>query len=108
MLCDFASLAQIRKLAADVIASRSRLHILVNNAGSVSVNRELAEDGIEQTFAVNDLGRFQATNLLLDYQSPDNRSSLPVLSPNRSTSTPNLSMRLTDRFASGVPFGYVR
>ena len=66
MLCDFASLARIRRLAADVIASRSRLHILVNNAGSVSVKRELTEDGIERTFAVNHLGPFLLTNLLLD------------------------------------------
>ena len=41
-------------------------------------------------------------------QTPDNRSSSPVLSPNLSRFTPNLSIRLSDRFANGVPFGYFR
>ena len=66
MRCDFASLAQIRALAADVVASRPRLHILVNNAGSVNARRAVTEDGIERTFAVNHLGPFLLTNLLLD------------------------------------------
>ena len=42
-----------------------------------------------------------------DY-TPDKRSSSPVLSPNLSRFTPNLSIRLRDRFANGVPFGYLR
>jgi NAD(P)-dependent dehydrogenase (short-subunit alcohol dehydrogenase family) len=67
MLCDFASLIQIRGLAAATLsASRLKLHILVNNAASVSVRREVTEDGIERTFAVNHLGPFLLTNMLFD------------------------------------------
>jgi NAD(P)-dependent dehydrogenase (short-subunit alcohol dehydrogenase family) len=66
MCCDFASLRQVRALAAEVTASHPTLHVLVNNAGSVSVKREVTEDGIERTFAVNHLGAFLLTNLLLD------------------------------------------
>jgi NAD(P)-dependent dehydrogenase (short-subunit alcohol dehydrogenase family) len=66
MHCDFTSLAQIRALAADVVASRPRLHVLINNAGSVSASRVMTEVGIEQTFMVNHLGPFLLTNLLLD------------------------------------------
>lgn len=66
MLCDFASQRSIRALAAEFRASRSRLHVLVNDAGSVSADREVTEDGIERTFAVNHLGYFLLTNLLLD------------------------------------------
>ena len=65
-LCDFASQAQIRKLAADVLASYDRLDVLVNNAGLATQRREVTEDGIERTFAVNYLGPFLLTNLLLD------------------------------------------
>src|SRR5579884_1595866 len=66
LLCDFASQAAIRALAADFRAAHPRLHILVNNAGSVSASRQLTPDGLEQTFAVNHLGYFLLTHLLLD------------------------------------------
>jgi NAD(P)-dependent dehydrogenase (short-subunit alcohol dehydrogenase family) len=66
MLCDFASQKSIRALAGEFRRAHSRLHILVNDAGSVSPDRELTEDGIERTFAVNHLGYFLLTNLLLD------------------------------------------
>jgi len=66
MLCDFASQKQVRTLAAEIVASCSRVQVLVNNAGSVSATRQVSEDGIERTFAVNHLGSFLLTNLLLD------------------------------------------
>lgn len=66
LLCDFASQAATRALADEVRARTDRLDILINNAGSVSPKRQLTEDGIEQTFAVNHLGYFLLTNLLLD------------------------------------------
>jgi len=65
-LCDFGSQAQIRTLAAGVLASYDRLDVLVNNAGLAAQRREVTEDGIERTFAVNYLGPFLLTNLLLD------------------------------------------
>ncbi len=66
LLCDFASQQQIRKLAAEYRARHDRLDVLVNNAGLVSDTRVVTEDGIELTFAVNHLGYFLLTNLLLD------------------------------------------
>src|SRR5438874_7256561 len=65
-LCEFGSQAQIRKLASDVLAKYGRLDVLVNNAGLATRQREVTEDGIERTFAVNHLGPFLLTNLLLD------------------------------------------
>jgi len=65
-LCDLGSQAQIRKLAAAVLAKYDRLDVLVNNAGLATRRREVTEDGIERTFAVNHLGPFLLTNLLLD------------------------------------------
>ena len=65
-LCDFGLQGQIRKLAADVLATYDRLDVLVNNAGLATRRREVTEDGIERTFAVNHLGPFLLTNLLLD------------------------------------------
>jgi NAD(P)-dependent dehydrogenase (short-subunit alcohol dehydrogenase family) len=65
-LCDFGAQAQIRKLASDVLAKYDRLDVLVNNAGLATRRREVTEDGIERTFAVNHLGPFLLTNLVLD------------------------------------------
>ena len=49
-----------------MLASYDRLDVLVNNAGLATRRREVTEDGIERTFAVNHLGPFLLTNLLLD------------------------------------------
>jgi NAD(P)-dependent dehydrogenase (short-subunit alcohol dehydrogenase family) len=66
LLCDFSSQAAIRELAQAFRARHDRLHVLVNNAGGVNKARRLTVDGIEATFAVNHLGYFLITNLLLD------------------------------------------
>jgi retinol dehydrogenase 14 len=66
LLCDFSSQAAIRALAGEVLSRLDRLDVLVNNAGAVNKARRLTVDGIETTFAVNHLGYFLFTNLLLD------------------------------------------
>lgn len=66
LLCNFASQAAIRSLAAEFLARYPRLDVLVNNAGLASVTQQRSVDGFELTFAVNHLGYFLLTNLLLD------------------------------------------
>jgi NAD(P)-dependent dehydrogenase (short-subunit alcohol dehydrogenase family) len=66
MLADLASLASIRRLADTFKAKYDRLHVLINNAGAIAMQRSLTEDGYETTFAVNHLAYFLLTNLLLD------------------------------------------
>jgi NAD(P)-dependent dehydrogenase (short-subunit alcohol dehydrogenase family) len=66
MTCDLSSLAEVRRLAGGVRARHARIDVLVNNAGTVSPERRLTIDGLEQTFAVNHLSHFVLTNLLLD------------------------------------------
>ncbi len=65
-LGDLASLASIRQLAKDLLATCPAIHVLVNNAGIVNLRRTTTLDGFESTFAVNHLGPFLLTNLLLD------------------------------------------
>lgn len=66
-LCaDFASQADVRRLADDILARCPRIDVLANNAGSVNPTRTLTADGIETTFAVNHLAPFLLTNLLLE------------------------------------------
>lgn len=66
MEIDLNTFASIRKFAAAFIATALPLNILVNNAGIMSPPFTLSKDGIEQQFAVNHLGPFLLTNLLLD------------------------------------------
>jgi NAD(P)-dependent dehydrogenase (short-subunit alcohol dehydrogenase family) len=63
---DFASLAEVRRLAAAILERTSRIDVLVNNAGCMFVRRALSKDGYEKTFAVNHLAPFLLTHLLLD------------------------------------------
>jgi NAD(P)-dependent dehydrogenase (short-subunit alcohol dehydrogenase family) len=65
-ICDLSSQNSIRQFAADFKQRHDRLDVLVNNAGVLLRERSLTEDGIESTFAINHLGYFLLTNLLLD------------------------------------------
>jgi NAD(P)-dependent dehydrogenase (short-subunit alcohol dehydrogenase family) len=64
-LADLSSLDETRRLARDVAAEHERLDVLVNNAGVVSLDRQLSRDGIELAFAVNYLSHFLLTLKLL-------------------------------------------
>jgi NAD(P)-dependent dehydrogenase (short-subunit alcohol dehydrogenase family) len=66
MICDLSSQVSIRQFAAAFKQRYDRLDVLVNNAGVLLRERSLTEDGVESTFAVNHLGYFMVTNLLLD------------------------------------------
>jgi NAD(P)-dependent dehydrogenase (short-subunit alcohol dehydrogenase family) len=63
---DLASLASVRQAADRFLASHDRLHVLINNAGVSLNHRSVTADGLETTFAVNHLGPFLLTNLLLE------------------------------------------
>jgi len=65
-LADFSRLAEVRRLADEILAGHDRLDVLVNNAGLFSPHYRLSADGLELTFAVNHLAPFLLTNLLLD------------------------------------------
>ena|SRR5438477_932729 len=66
---DFASLAEVRRLAEILLQERERIDCLVNNAGIGSGpdknHRQLSADGFELRFAVNYLAGFLLTHLLL-------------------------------------------
>ena len=66
LIADLASQAQVRDLAVQVEAENPQLDVLINNAGGIFATRELTDDGIERTFALNHLAPFLLTNLLID------------------------------------------
>ena len=65
LLADLASQAQIRRVAEEILDTIPRIDVLFNNAGLVNLRRRETEDGVESTFAVNHLGYFLLTNLLV-------------------------------------------
>lgn len=75
---DFASLAEVRRLAERVRNDHARLDVLINNAGIGSAgtgrSRQVSVDGYELRFAVNYLSGFLLTMLLL----PLLRASVPA------------------------------
>ena len=62
---DFAQLAEVRRVAGELIARTEAIHVLVNNAGVTMMKRTTTPDGFETTFAVNHLAYFLLTGLLL-------------------------------------------
>lgn len=66
MLCDLSSLRSIKQFAPVFAQRYDRLDVLVNNAGIVLREHSMTEDGLESTFAINHLGYYLLTNLLLD------------------------------------------
>ena len=67
-IADLSSLAEVRRLADEVLASESSLDVLVNNAGigsAAGAGRQESADGYELTFAVNYLSHFLLTQRLL-------------------------------------------
>ena len=62
---DFARQAEVRRVADELLARTEAIHVLVNNAGVTMMKRTTTPDGFETTFAVNHLGYFLLTGLLL-------------------------------------------
>ena len=67
LVADLASQRQVRAVAAAYRERFDRLDVLVNNAGIAGArSRQVTEDGLERTIAVNHLAPFLLTSLLLD------------------------------------------
>ncbi|XP_064622832.1 retinol dehydrogenase 12-like [Lineus longissimus] len=63
---DVSSLTSIRKFVEDVKKTVPEIHVLINNAGIMYCPRWVTEDGFEMQLAVNYLGPFLLSHLLLD------------------------------------------
>lgn len=62
---DFAAQAEVRRVGEEIAKRVDGLDLLVNNHGVTLARRELTPDGFEATFAINHLGYFHLTGLLL-------------------------------------------
>jgi len=62
---DLGSQASIRAAAAEFTKRYDELHVLLNNAGVWQRKRTVSPDGLEQTFAVNQVAPFLLAELLM-------------------------------------------
>lgn len=65
LIADLANLAEVRRIADEVAARTPRLDVLINNVGAFFMQRRLSADGFEMTWALNYLGVYLLTDLLL-------------------------------------------
>ncbi len=65
LIADLGDLQSIRNAGREFLDSGKPLHILLNNAGLINTARRESTDGFEQTLAVNHLGPFLLTGMLL-------------------------------------------
>jgi len=63
---NLSSLKSVRYFASKYLQSGLPIHVLINNAGLVTKDKRVTEDGNEEMFQVNHLSHFLLTNLLLD------------------------------------------
>lgn len=76
---DLKSLKSVKEFAQKVTEKYPEIHLLVNSAGIMLGDYEITEDGFESQLAVNHLGHFYLTHLLL----PALKTSGAVNGPSR-------------------------
>lgn len=63
---DLSLMSEVRRAAREFRERQDHLNLLINNAGISPAKRRVTAEGYEQTFALNHLGHFLLTSLLLD------------------------------------------
>ncbi|XP_068612438.1 dehydrogenase/reductase SDR family member on chromosome X [Brachionichthys hirsutus] len=84
---DLTSLKSVRRFVQKFRDRGLPLHVLVNNAGTMMVSERQTEDGFEYHFALNYLGHFLLTSLLLDTLTKSGRRGRSSRIVNMSSAT---------------------
>ena len=59
---DLLRLKEMKRVAAQIADQELRIDVLINNAGAIFARRQLTEDGLERTFALNHMAYFVVTD----------------------------------------------
>jgi NAD(P)-dependent dehydrogenase (short-subunit alcohol dehydrogenase family) len=59
---DLSRISEMKRVSAEVAAAEPRIDVLINNAGAIFSTRQLTEDGLESTFALNHMAYFVVTH----------------------------------------------
>ena len=63
---DLSRLSEMNRVASEIAKAEQRIDVLINNAGAMFGSRQLTEDGLEFTFALNHMAYFVLTHGLRD------------------------------------------
>jgi len=77
---DLAEQASVRRAAAEILAAHPKIHALINNAGIMGGPFQTNADGLELHLAVNHIGPFLFTNLLMPALKAAAPSRIVILS----------------------------
>ena len=58
---DLSRISEMKRVAAEIAAAEPRIDVLINNAGAMFGSRQVTEDGLERTFALNHVSYFVLT-----------------------------------------------
>lgn len=61
---DLSTLAEMKRVGAEIAAAEPRIDVLINNAGALYTDRQVTADGLERTFATNHVAYFVLTEAL--------------------------------------------
>ena len=73
--CDLRLIKNVKKLSSQIKEKYSKIDVLLNNAGGANKNKIITSEGLEKTFATNQMNYFVLTTELLDIisESDDGR-----------------------------------
>jgi NAD(P)-dependent dehydrogenase (short-subunit alcohol dehydrogenase family) len=63
---DLSKLGDMKRVAQEIGQTEPHIDVLINNAGAMFSSRQVTEDGLEKTFALNHMSYFVVTNMLLE------------------------------------------
>jgi NAD(P)-dependent dehydrogenase (short-subunit alcohol dehydrogenase family) len=72
-IADLSKISEMRRAAKEIASAAPEIDVLVNNAGALFNTRQVTEDGLEKTFAVNHMAYFVLTNMLRPNLKPGAR-----------------------------------
>ena len=58
---DLSRISEMKRVAQEISAAQPRIDVLINNAGAMFGSRQLTEDNLERTFAINHMAYFVLT-----------------------------------------------
>ncbi len=79
---DLSSVFEINKLSEEIKNKYSKLNVLLNNAGGASKNKIITSEGLEKTFATNQMNYFTLTTNLMDMLSASEGSRVVNVASN--------------------------